>query len=306
MSQPATPPAGRPVAVRPRSRAPSRLVAGSGTGRRVSLGRDAWRALVLALLLAVGFCLPALLGPWLAPYDPMAMDLQGALEGPSAAHLLGQDDNGADILSRLLSGARISLLVGLATVAVSASVGVSIGLVAGTWGGWVEQALMRLVDVLLAFPGLLLAIALAAVLGPGLVNVVVALSALGWTGYARLVRGQVLTVKGLDYVLAAQSLGMGNLRIMRAHILPNILGPVWVQASFGIAGAILAEASLSFLGLGVPAGTPSWGAMLADGKAVLLEAPHVALFPGLCIMAVVLGFNLLGDALSDWLDPKLR
>ena len=264
------------------------------------------RIVVLAALLAGGLCLPALLAPWLAPYPPEAMDLAGALDPPGSAHWLGQDDNGSDVLSRLLYGARVSLLVGLGTVAVSASVGTAIGLGAGYAGGWIEQALMRLVDVLLAFPGLLLAIALAAVLGPGLGNVIVALSALGWTGYARVVRAQVLAVRQLDYVQAAEALGMTPWRVMGLHILPNVLPILWVQASFGLAGAILAEASLSFLGLGVPTGTPSWGAMLADGKNVLLQAPHVSIFPGLCLLLAVLGFNLLGDALGDWLDPRSR
>jgi peptide/nickel transport system permease protein len=264
------------------------------------------RVLELSALLGLGFCAPALLAPWLAPHDPLGLDLLGSLAPPDWAHPLGRDEQGADILSRLLYGARISLLVGLATVTVSATLGIAVGLVAGYAGGWVEQAAMRAVDVLLAFPGLLLAIALVAVLGPGLGNVVLALSALGWTGFARLVRGQVLTVKGLDYVQAAQSLGAGHLRLMTRHILPNVLAPVLVQASFAIAGAILSEASLSFLGLGVPAGTPSWGAMLAEGRHVLVEAPHVSIFPGLAIMGVVLGFNLLGDALTDWLDPRRR
>lgn len=269
----------------------------SGAGRRtVGLGA--------ALLLL--FVLPGLAAPWLAPFDPLGLDLMGSLAPPSTAHWLGLDEQGADILSRLLHGARISLAVGLITVAISATFGTLAGLVAGYAGGWVEHAIMGLVDVLLAFPGLLLAIALVAVLGPGIENVILALSALGWVGFARLVRGQVLTVKGLDYVLAAQSLGAHHLRLMTVHILPNIMAPILVQASFAIAGAILAEASLSFLGLGAPPGTPSWGAMLAEGKYVLMDAPHVSIFPGLAIMAVVLGFNLLGDALADWLDPKRR
>jgi len=269
----------------------------SGTGRRL---------LVLSLLLGLGFCLPALLAPLLAPFDPMALDLAGSLEPPSAAHLLGRDEQGADILSRLLYGARISLVVGFSSVVVSALVGVSVGLIAGYLGGWVDNLLMRLVDVLLAFPGLLLAIALVAVLGPGLGNVVIALSVLGWTGFARLVRAQVLSVRELDYVQAARSLGAGPARLMFRHILPNVTAPVLVQASFSIAGAILAEASLSFLGLGAPPGTPSWGAMLSEGKHVLWEAPFVSIFPGAAIMAVVLGFNLFGDALADQLDPKRR
>lgn len=266
-------------------------------------GKRAWR---LGLLLAVAFLLPALLAPWLAPHDPAALDLAGSLAPPSAAHLLGQDEQGADILSRLLYGARISLVVGGSTVFFSATIGIVVGLLAGYLGGWVEQALMRSVDVLLAFPGLLLAIALVAVLGPGLANVVIALSVLGWTGFARLVRGQVLSVMTQDYVLAAQAMGVGPWRMMLRHILPNISAPVLVQASFAIAGAVLAEASLSFLGLGAPPGTPSWGAMLSEGKYVLVEAPHVSIFPGLAIMGVVLGFNLLGDVLNDYLDPKRR
>jgi peptide/nickel transport system permease protein len=270
------------------------------------MGRAAKKTIVLLALLGVGFCLPAALAPWLAPDDPGGIDLPGALDPPSARHWLGQDESGSDILSRLLYGGRVSLLVGLSTVLVSASVGTLLGLLAGYAGGWVEQALMRLVDVLLAFPGLLLAIALAAVLGPGLGNVVVALSVLGWTGYARVVRGQVLTVRHLDYVQAAHALGMGHGRLMARHILPNVLPVLWVQASFGLAGAILAEGSLSFLGLGVPPGTPSWGALLADGKNVLMQAPHVSIFPGLCILLVVLGFNLLGEALADWFDPRRR
>ncbi len=268
--------------------------------------RPARRVLLLASLLGLGFCLPALLAPWLAPYDPLALDLTGSLAPPELAHPLGRDEQGADILSRLLHGARISLAVGLITVSITASVGISIGLLAGYAGGGVEQVAMRLVDVLLAFPGLLLAIALVAVLGPGLGNVIIALSALGWTGFARLVRGQVLTVKALDYVQAAHGLGAGHQRLMAVHILPNVMAPALVQASFAIAAAILSEASLSFLGLGVPAGTPSWGAMLAEGRYVLSEAPYVSIFPGLAIMGVVLGFNLLGDALADWLDPRRR
>jgi peptide/nickel transport system permease protein len=262
------------------------------------------RVLLLAALLGLGFCLPAVLAPVLAPHDPLALDLMGSLAPPDWAHPLGRDEQGADILSRLIFGARISLVVGVATVAVSASVGIAVGLLAGYAGGWLEQLAMRVVDVLLAFPGLLLAIGLVAVLGPGLDNVVIALSALGWTGFARLVRGQVLSVKARDYVQAAASLGAGHLRLMTRHILPNILAPVLVQASFAIAGAILSEASLSFLGLGAPPGTPSWGAMLAEGRTVLVEAPFVSIFPGLAIMAVVLGFNLLGDAINDWLDPR--
>ncbi|MDH4249226.1 MAG: ABC transporter permease [Deltaproteobacteria bacterium] len=280
--------------------------AASVSRSRLPLSATGRRLLWLSVVLGLGFVLPALLAPWLAPHNPLALDLTGSLERPTWAYPLGRDEQGADILSRLIHGARISLVVGLSSVAASTLVGVTLGLVAGFLGGWVENLLMRLVDVLLAFPGLLLAIALVAVLGPGLGNVVIALSVLGWTGFARLVRAQVLSVRERDFVLAARSLGAGPWRLMVRHILPNITAPVLVQASFSVAGAILAEASLSFLGLGAPPGTPSWGAMLAEGKNVLMEAPHVSLAPGAAIMAVVLGFNLIGDALADHLDPRRR
>lgn len=270
------------------------------------MNRHLRRLWIIGGLLGLSFLLPALAAPWLAGFDPGAQDLTGALSGPSGLHLLGQDEQGADILSRLLYGARISLIVGLATVVVSSLIGVSVGVVAGYAGGWIEQVTMRVVDVLLAFPGLLLAIALVAVLGPGIGNVVIALSVLGWTGFARLARAQVLSVKTMDYVQAAHALGASHGRLMLRHILPNMMAPLIVQASFAVAGAILAEASLSFLGLGVQPGTPSWGAMLSDGKHVLFDAPHVSIFPGLAIMFVVLGFNLLGDALGDVLDPRRR
>jgi len=262
------------------------------------------RPVILLALLGLGFVLPALFAAALAPEDPFAMDLARSLAPPGPGGFLGRDELGADILSRLIYGARISLLVGLTSVAVSALIGIVMGLVAGYSGGWLDLLLMRAVDVFMAFPGLLLAIALVAVLGPGLSNVVLALSALGWTGFARLARGQVLALRDQEQVQAAQALGAGTARVLFLHILPNILGPVLVQTSFAVAAAILAEASLSFLGLGAPPGTPSWGAMLAEGKHVLLEAPHVSVTPGLAIAGVVLGFNLLGDSLGDWLDPK--
>ncbi len=271
-----------------------------------ALRSPARRAGILLWLLVVGLVLPALLAPWIALYDPSDIDLFNSLAKPSLQHWLGLDEQGADILSRLLFGARISLWVGFTSVLISGSLGVLLGVVAALWGGWVEQLLMRLVDVLLAFPGLLLAIALVAVLGPGIGNVVVALSVLGWTGFARLARAQTLVLRNSEHVQAAHTVGVSRLRLIRLYILPNMLAPVLVQASFAVAAAILSEASLSFLGLGAPVGVPSWGAMLSDGKNVLSEAPHVSIFPGLAIMLTVLGFNLFGDALSDWLDPKRR
>lgn len=258
----------------------------------------------LGTIIIAGFALAALFAPWLAPGDPYGIDLSQQLQSPSGAHWLGQDANGADILSRLLYGARISLIVGLAVVALAGTIGILVGLVSGYYGGWTDTLIMRLVDILLAFPGLLLAIALVAVLGPDIRNVIIALTVLGWVPFARLVRGQVLAVKEREFVLAARATGASNKRIMLVHILPNILGPVIVQATFSVAGVIIAESSLSFLGLGAPPGTPSWGAMLADGKQVLMDAPHVSIFPGLAIMLTVLAFNFLGDGLRDRYDPR--
>lgn len=258
----------------------------------------------MCVAIIVLFVLGAVLAPWIAPYDPYEISLQDQLAPPSLSHPLGRDLNGSDILSRILHGSRISLAVGLLVVLFSGSIGICAGLVSGYYGGVTDSVLMRVVDILLAFPGLLLAIALVAVLGPRTSNVVLALTAMGWVSFARLARGQVLSVKEREYVLAARSLGQSDLGIMRRHILPNIMSPVIVQATFSVAGVIVAEASLSFLGLGAPPGTPSWGSMLSDGKQVLLQAPHVSIFPGLAIMLVVLSINLLGDELRDRLDPR--
>lgn len=259
---------------------------------------------VAGLVVIALFFGAAVLAPWLAPYDPYAIELGAQLEPPSWPHPLGRDGNGSDILSRLLWGSRISLGVGIAVVALSASIGVAVGLVSGYYGGVLDTAVMRLVDILLAFPGLLLAISLVAVLGPDVRNVVLALAVLGWVSFARLVRGQVLAVKERPYVLAARTSGQRDRRILLVHVLPNVLSPVIVQATFGVASVILAESSLSFLGLGAAPGTPSWGAMLSEGKQVLLDAPHVSIFPGLAIMLVVLAFNVVGDGLRDRLDPR--
>jgi peptide/nickel transport system permease protein len=255
----------------------------------------------LVVLALVAAC--AVFGPWLAPRDPEALDLNGSLEGPNAAHWLGQDELGRDLASRLIAGARASAFVGVVVIAISATIGVLVGLLAGYLGGLVDQIVMRLIDVLLAFPGILLAIAVTGILGPSLRNVILALSILGWTGFARLVRGQVLTLREREFVLAARSYGASVPRILRRHILPNVLAPVLVQATFGLAGIILAEASLSFLGLG-PQNIPTWGAMLSSGVDYLLFAPHLSVAPGLAIMLTVLAFNFLGDALRDKLDPK--
>jgi len=256
----------------------------------------------VALLLV----LAALFAPALAPYSPKEQRLCDGLKGPAAAHWLGQDKHGRDVLSRLIYGARVSAMVGIAVVLVSALFGFLVGAAAGYFGGAVDQVIMRIVDVLQAFPGILLAIALAAVLGPSLMNVIVALSALGWVGYARLVRGQVLVEREKDYVQAARALGAGPGRIVLRHLLVNVSAPVLVQATFGMAAAILAEASLSFLGLGAQ-DVPSWGGMLNEGQSFLLTAPHLAIFPGLAVLVTVLGFNFLGDGLRDlYLGPRSR
>ena len=248
----------------------------------------------------------ALAAPWLAPYDPAIQDTARRLEGPSADHPLGLDDLGRDVLSRVIWGARISLQVGLSVVVISTLIGVAMGAVSGYFGGAVDTLIMRTCDVLLAFPGILLAIAMVAVMGPNLVNVVIALSVIGWVSYARLVRGQVLKVREMEFVVAARALGARSLRVIAGHALPNVISPVIVMATLGLAGAILAEASLSFLGLGVQPPTPSWGAMLTAGRRYIGRADHLAIFPGVAIMVAVMGLNFLGDGLIDTLDPKFR
>jgi peptide/nickel transport system permease protein len=260
------------------------------------------RAGLVIVLITV---LAAVAGPFLTPYDSTAQELARRLEAPSLAHPLGLDELGRDILARLLEGARISLMVGLAVVSVSSTVGMLFGSIAGYFGGRVDDLISRVIDVLMAFPGILLAIALVAVLGPSLTNVVLALSVIGWVGYARLVRGQALRARELEFVQAARACGAGSARIVVRHILPTALPAVVVQATLGMAGAIIAEASLSFLGLGVQPPTPSWGTMLDAGRAHLFDAPHLTVFPGLAIALLVLGFNFLGDGLRDRVDPKM-
>ena len=247
----------------------------------------------------------AVFGPWLLPGDPSAQELARRLEGPSLQHPFGLDELGRDILARIASGARISLMVGIAVVSVSSIAGMFFGSVAGYFGGRVDDLISRVIDVLMAFPGILLAIALVAVLGPSLVNVVLALSVIGWVGYARLVRGQALRAREFEFVQAARALGANSGRIVLRHVLPTAFPAVVVQATLGMAGAIIAEASLSFLGLGVQPPTPSWGTMLDAGRSHLFDAPHMTIFPGLAIALLVLGFNFLGDGLRDRVDPKM-
>jgi peptide/nickel transport system permease protein len=232
------------------------------------------------------------------------MDLAHAWAPPGPGHPLGTGDNGIDVLAQILFGARVSLAVGLSAVLISGTLGTLVGTTLGYAGGLADDVLMRVVDVLLAFPGLLLAIFITAVLGPSLPGLIFALCATGWVSYARLARAQVLVLREREFVMAARALGATPLRIIGRHLIPNLIGPILVQATFGIPAAILAEAALSFLGLGVPAGTPSWGALVDQGTPHLLDAPHVALFPGAAIALTVFGFNSLGDALRDRLDPK--
>lgn len=263
-------------------------------------------ALVSGALITLALIVCALTAPWLAPYDPSQQETSRRLEGPSGDHKLGLDELGRDVLSRVLYGARVSLRVGFSVVLIAASIGIILGASAGYFGGKIDTVIMRLSDMLLAFPGILLAIALVAVLGPSLNNVILALSIIGWVGYARLVRGQVLKVREMEFISAAEALGARSPRIIFRHVLPNVLSPVIVQATLGLAGAILAEASLSFLGLGVQPPTPSWGAMLTTGRAYLGLANHLAIYPGLAIMLAVMGLNFFGDGLIDALDPKYR
>lgn len=273
--------------------------------RRKGLPRIMRNFGVIGSLALLGlFVMAALFASSLSPYDPMDQVLREGLSLPSPSHLLGQDKLGRDLFSRILHGARISLGIGVFSVLISLSIGLIVGALSGFFGGWLDEILMRLVDIFLAFPGMLLAIAFAAVLGPSLHNVVIAISLLGWTGYARMIRGQMLIVREEDYVVAAQAMGAGSARVIVRHLLPNILAPVIVEVTFGMAGAIVTEASLSFLGLGAQPPAPSWGAMLADGRSFLLLAPHLTVIPGLAMMSVVMALNVLGDALRDHLDVK--
>jgi len=255
----------------------------------------------LALVGAV--VVAGLLGPIALSLDPVAQDLPLRLAGPSWSHPFGLDELGRDILARLLVGARVSLLVGGVVVSVSVLVGTALGSIAGYAGGVVDDAISRVMDVLLAFPGLLLAIALVAALGPSLGHVVLALALIGWVGYARVVRGHVLRAREWDFVQAARALGASTSRILLRHILPSVLPAITVQATLGMGAAILSEAALSFLGLGVQPPAPSWGTMLNNGRVHLLDAPHLTIFPGLAIALLVLGFNFLGDGLRDRIDP---
>lgn len=263
-------------------------------------------AFTFGAILTVALLIIAIAAPLIAPFDPNVQDTSRRLESPSRSHLLGLDDLGRDVLSRIVYGARVSLRVGFSVVLIASIIGIVAGAISGYYGGAVDAVIMRLTDILLAFPGILLAIALVAVLGPSLNNVILALATIGWVGYARLVRGQVLKVREMEFVTAAKALGARSGRVIALHVLPNVINPVIVMATLGLAGAILSEAALSFLGLGVQPPTPSWGAMLTSGRRYLGLANHLAIFPGAAIMLAVMGLNFLGDGLIDALDPKYR
>jgi peptide/nickel transport system permease protein len=278
------------------------------TFRRRVVGNARHNPLAAAgVVLVFTFLIFALFAPWIAPQDPASINLPARLDLPSHAHWFGTDELGRDILSRIIYSARISMLVGGSVVLTSLALGLIIGSIAGYYGGAIDRFVnIVLMNAFLSFPGILLAIAFVAFRGPGIFNLVLALSLGGWVGYARLVRGQVLAAREREFVEAARALGATDPRIIVRHILPNIIQPVIVQAAIGMAGAILAEATMSFLGLGVPPPTASWGTMLNDGRSHLFDAPHLVLFPAGAVMLAVLSFNFIGDALRDYLDPRSR
>jgi len=282
----------------------------SGLRPRKPLAPPTWLArygmLAAGLLLVGGMSCAAILAPWIAPYDPNAINVNELLRTPSAAHWLGTDALGRDVFTRILYGGRVSLWVGFVAVGISTAIGLALGLVAGYFGRLVDEVIMRGVDVMLCFPSFFLILAVIAFLEPSLTNIMAVIGLTSWMGVARLVRAETLSLRGRDFVLAARVSGAGPARIIVRHILPNALAPVLVSATLGVAGAILVESSLSFLGLGVQPPDASWGNMLMDGKEVLEVAPWLSVFPGLAILFTVLGYNLLGESLRDILDPRLK
>ena len=287
--------AGAPLAAEPHSQLRS-LVAALLANRLALLG-----LIVLGLLVVA-----ALFGERLAPYNPNVVSVPDRLQGPSLQHLFGTDELGRDVFSRVMVGARVSLQVGFIAVGISLTAGVLLGLIAGFYGGWIDDAIMRLTDMLFAFPAILLAIAILAVLGPGIANAMIAIGIVYTPIFARITRGSVLSVREQVYVRAARSVGASDFRLLRLHVLPNVLAPIIVQTSISLAFAILSEAALSFLGLGVQPPDPSWGRMLAEGRGFIDLAWWMGFFPGLAIFVTVLSFNLAGDALRDALDPRQK
>ncbi|MCD4842090.1 MAG: nickel ABC transporter permease subunit NikC [Methanosarcinales archaeon] len=259
---------------------------------------------IIGLIIIITLAFIALFAPFIAPHDPIEQNLEKRLLPPCREYPMGTDDLGRCLLSRIIYGARVSLQLGVIVVGIITVIGVTLGLISGYYGGIVDEIIMRLVDVVLAFPGIILALAVAGALGPGLFNVMLALAMVGWTGLARVVRGSVLSVKQKEFVESARALGCSDLHIMTRHILPNVMAPVIVLATLDMAFIILAAAGLSFLGLGAQPPTPEWGSMLNNGRAFMRTAPHLTTFPGLAIMVAVLAFNFLGDGLRDALDPR--
>ncbi len=294
-----------PVSVTPNALRAELRPRKSNLARAIQVFRRRKIALVGLIIIAF-FALVAILADVLVPFDPTAVNLGERFIQPDASHWFGTDNLGRDILSRVIAGSRISLQVGILTVVLAMLIGVPAGLIAGYLRGMFDAVIMRLVDIFLAFPVIILAIAIVAVRGPGLNNVMIALVFVYWTTYARVTRGVTLVLREEDYVLAARSMGASSLRIMFRHILPNAISPILVIASLGLGNAILAEAALSFLGLGIQPPQASWGSMLNFGMQFLRDAPHISIFPGSAIFVTVLGFNLLGDGLRDALDPRLR
>jgi peptide/nickel transport system permease protein len=256
---------------------------------------------ILSLLLFI-----AVLAPYIAPYDPVELNLAERLSSPSTEHLLGTDSVGRDMLSRIIYGTRTSLLIAVVVVVIEVLLGVIVGMAAGLLGRVVDEVLMRLIDILLAFPGIILALVIVGSLGPSLMNLIIALAAVGWVGYARLVRASILSVKEEMYIESARAIGCGNLRIAVRHILPNIISPIIVLATLNMGTIIISIAGLSFLGLGAQPPIPEWGIMLSEGRPFMESAPHLTIFPGLMIMITVLAFNFLGDGMRDALDSRLR
>ena len=290
----------------------ARVAAARGSARQESRVAEFLRRSLRHRLLMLGgviilvLGLVALFGPWLAPYDPVGMDFSARFAPPSPAHPFGTDDFGRDIFSRILYGAAVSFRVAFIAVAISATVGVFLGAVAGFYGRWLDEIVMRFMDILFAFPAVLLAITVMAILGRGIENAMIAIAIVYIPIFARVARGAVISVRGREFVTAARALGQGNTTIIFKHILPNALGPIIVQTSLSLAFAILAEAALSFFGLGTQPPDPSWGRMLSEGRAFLRQAWWMGVFPGLAIMLAVMGFNFFGDGLRDLLDPRMK
>lgn len=264
------------------------------------------KAAMVGAFIVLVFVVLAILAPVIAPHDPILPDMSKKLQTSSAEHWLGTDDKGRDILSRLLYGSRISLTVGILSTLLGAFVGIVLGIVSGYYGRWADSLIMRICDVLLAFPGILLALAIVSILGASTTNVIIAVAFFAIPTFARIVRGSTLSVKKLEYIDAIRAMGASDFRIIFQHILPNIVSPIIVQATLYIASAIITASALSFLGMGTKPPTPEWGTMLSDGRSYVSYAPHLTLFPGIAILLVVIGFNLFGDGLRDALDPKAK